>query len=122
MERTEIVSLETLNGGAVVERFNIALQEVLDNIIDPNTVATKERSIVLKITLKPDEDRELCAVKITSEAKLAPIAPLGTHFFIGMKGGKGVACERSIRQSDMFAEVPLPKNVTPIDKAKEASK
>lgn len=116
MQKTEIVSLESLSGGAVVERFQLALQEVLDNIIDPNTEAKKARSITLKFTVKPDEDREVCTVTIGSETKLAPIAQLNTHIFVGMKDGKGVACERSARQSDMFAETPLPANVTPIKK------
>jgi hypothetical protein len=121
-KKTEIVSLESLSGGAVVERFGLALQDVLDNIIDPNTEPKKTRSITLKFTVKPDESREFCTVEIGSETKLAPISPLSTHFFIGMKNGSGVACERSTRQADMFAEKPLPENVTPINSAKEAVK
>jgi hypothetical protein len=116
MEKVEIVSLESLSGGAIVERFSLALQEVLDNIIDPNTDAKKTRAISLKFTVKPDESREFCTVEIGSEVKLAPISPLSTQFFIGMKDGKGVACERSTRQADMFEKTPLPANVTPIKK------
>lgn len=111
---SELVSLESLSGGAVIERFGIALQAVLDNIIDPNTEPKKTRSINMKFTVKPDESREFCTVEISSETKLAPIAPLSTQFFIGMKNGSGVACERSTRQAAMFKETPLPANVTPI--------
>ena len=111
---SEIVSLESLSGGAVIERFSIAMQSVLDNIIDPNTEPTKTRTINMKFTVKPDESREFCNVAISSETKLAPIAPLNTQFFIGMKNGSGVACERSVKQADMFKESPLPANVTPI--------
>lgn len=121
MEKTEIVTLESLSGGAVGERFNIALSEVLDNIIDPNTSATEERAITLKFKIKPDEEREVCSIKISSEVKLAPISPLKTIIFVGKQNGKGVACERSARQADMFAETPLPANVTPITEAKEAT-
>ena len=113
---SEIVSLESLHGGAVSERFAIALQSVLDNVIDPNTEPQKARTINIKFTVKPDESREFCNVAISSETKLAPITPLNTQFFIGMKNGSGVACERSVRQADMFKESPLPANVTPINK------
>lgn len=113
-QKTEIVSLASISGGAVVERFDLALQEVLNNIIDPNTDAKKARTITLKFTVKPDEDREVCTVGISSETKLAPISQLNTHIFVGMDKGKGVACERSTRQADMFAKTPLPNNVEPI--------
>lgn len=115
---TEIVSLESISGGAAVERFGLLLQDVLNNIIDPNTDAKKTRSINLKFSVKPDETREFCSVEISSEAKLAPISPIKTQLFIGRdtRSGSGVACERSTRQADMFTPTPLPENVTPITK------
>ncbi len=120
MNKTEIVSLETLRDGAVSERFNIALQEVLDNILDPNTEPEKARTITLKFSIKPNKDRDFCAVSISSDVKLAPISSLGTEFFIGKQDGKLVACERSLRQTNLLADTPLPDNVTPI-KPKEAA-
>ncbi|MDD5006340.1 MAG: replication terminator protein [Candidatus Omnitrophica bacterium] len=120
MNKTEIVSLETLKEGAVSERFNIALQEVLDNILDPNTEPVKARSINLKFSFKPNQDRDFCAVSISSDVKLAPISSLGTEFFIGKQDGKLVACERSLRQTNLLADTPLPDNVKPI-KPKEAA-
>ncbi len=116
MNKTEIVSLETVKNGAVGERFDIALQSVLDNILDPNTEPDKTRSITLKFSIKPNKDRDFCAVSISSDVKLAPISPLGAEFFIGKKNGKTVACERSIQQADLLADTPLPANVTPIKK------
>jgi len=121
VNKTEIVSLETLRGGAVSERFDIALQNVLDNILDPNTEPEKTRSITLKFSIKPNKDRDFCAVSISSDVKLAPISSLGTEFFIGKQNGKLVACERSLRQTDMLAETPLPDNVTPLPTKKEAA-
>jgi len=116
MGREEIVTLETLEGGAVLERFNLALQEVLDNINNPNTEWNVAREIKLKFTIKPNESREVCTVKISSDNKLAPISALNTHMFIGKQGDKMVACVRSTRQADMFTEKPLPDNVTPLPK------
>lgn len=119
MPREEIVDLQTLEGGAVMERFNIALQEVLKNINDPNTEPIKARSITLKFTIKPDENREVCTVNISSDVKLAPVSPLNTHMFVGKKGNELVACVRSTRQGDLLAETPLPKGVVPINEARK---
>ena len=38
----EKVSLATVGGGAAIERFDIALQQVINNILDVNTDARKE--------------------------------------------------------------------------------
>lgn len=120
MNKTEIVSLETVRGGAVSERFSIALKEVLDNILDPNTEPDKTRAITLKFSIKPNKDRDFCAVSISSDVKLAPISSLGTEFFIGKQNGQLVACERSLSQGNLLTDTPLPDNVTPI-KPKEAA-
>lgn len=91
---TNDVSLDRVGGGAAVERFQGALQDIIDNIIDPNTEATKERSITIKLTFKPDENREFSSAKIHVEKKLAPITPVTTQIFIGRdKDGHGVASE-----------------------------
>jgi hypothetical protein len=41
------LSLETLGQGAAVERFNLALQDVLNNIQDVNTSAKVKGAITL---------------------------------------------------------------------------
>lgn len=88
------VSISTLAAGAVEERFNDGLQEVLTNIIDPNTDWKKKRKIVMTITLLPNEERNLsfvdCDVKITT----APQKTVRTALYIDEDGrGKAVAAE-----------------------------
>lgn len=104
----ETVSLDSLAGGAAEERFRLALQDVLNNIMDVNTDAKKERKIILTISIKPDDERSFSALQISVEKKLAPIIPVKTKLYLG-KDSKGlaVACEFDPGQTQMFPP-PLP--------------
>lgn len=99
----EKVSLATVGGGAGIERFDHALQQVVNNILDVNTDARKERSVTLKITFKPTESREMGAVSIDVNPKLAPVSAFKTQVFLGTDAtGKGMACEMDINQMNLF--------------------
>jgi len=91
------VSLDNLAGGAVVERFNDALAEVLTNILDPNTTLAK-RAISLKVEIKPDENRDFGAIDITCKTTLAPSTPLKTKIYIGRDKTGPVATEYNPQQ------------------------
>jgi hypothetical protein len=120
VEEEKGISLDTLNQGAAVERFNLALQEVLDNIQDPNTNPKAARAVTLKCTFKPDEDRGLANIIVDVVPKLAPIAPFGVRVFMGRdKNGKGYASEEYPMQPSLpGTEKPAP-NVYKLEK-KEA--
>lgn len=91
------LSLDTLAGGAAVEKFNAELERVLQNITDINTTEG-ERSITLKAKIKPDADRSICRVQIQVTSTLAPEAPFGTQMFLGREGGRTVAFEHDPQQ------------------------
>lgn len=115
------VTLDNLGKGAAAELFNVELQKVLDNILDENTKATAVREVILKVTIKPDEERDTGDVKIQATSKLAPIAPFDTNFLIGKQKGKAVATEYNPRaqQQKLFKE-ETPDNVLPIAKEGQA--
>lgn len=55
----EKLTLATICGGEVQRKVDRALEQVARNILDPNVVPDKKRTVTLKITLKPsDEDPE----------------------------------------------------------------
>lgn len=90
------VKLNTLAGGAVEERFNMALEEVLNNILDPNTDPGKARRIQLNVTLKPHEDRSFSVVEFGVKTTLQPPKPVKTGLIIDTDGkGRAVAAEYS---------------------------
>ena len=97
------VTLGNLGDGAAIEKFNDELQKVLDNIIDPNTKADMVREIVLKVRLKPDENRNVAAISIVCGCKLAPDSEFITSCMIGKVGNTGLAREMKTQQS-LFVE------------------
>ena len=72
----EKLSLANISQGAAIERFDLALGEILDNIQDPNTDPEAVREINLKVKIKPNELREMAAIVIEVVPKPAPMTPV----------------------------------------------
>ena len=87
------LTAETLCGGAMIEALEIEIQKILDNIADPNTEAKKAREVILKIQVKPNEQRNMADVVVKTEAKLAPSAPIETSIIVERKGNKVLGAE-----------------------------
>ena len=113
--KDEPITLTNLGGGAAVEKFDEELQRVLDNIVDPNTQAESVRSITLKVTIKPDNTRQVGTVLISSVAKLAPDKEYETTCALGAVNGKGVA--RELREQGSLFDLDGADNVVGIDQA-----
>lgn len=113
------VTLETVGGGAAGDLFAKHLPEILANIQDPNTDATKPRSITISITLSPRPDRESAMVVIKAAAKLAPVIPAAGTIHIGQRGGKLVAVTQDLRQGSLFPDGAPDPSVLPIDRSAE---
>lgn len=90
------VDLNKLAGGALLERIDIELQRMAENIADPNTKATAVRELTVKIALKPDEGREVAISELTVKSKLAPAAGIPAKFIIDQdNNGRAVIAELS---------------------------
>lgn len=59
--------------GAITKRFNDELTRLWDNVYDMRAPATKARTITLKVTIKPNANRDAAA--ILYDIKSAPAAP-----------------------------------------------
>lgn len=98
------VSLNTLCGGGVVERFDDELRNVIKNIKDPNT-SDKVREITLKVKIKVNDARDYCAVVADISSKTLPPKPITTSMFIGIDPKDGpVAYEHKLVQMEMYAQ------------------
>ena len=82
MARTTI-SLDGFAGGALLERFRLAMVQIGRNIMDPNTDPEKSRTITIKITLKPDKSRRSIKTSIATNISLAPPVADETTLLIG---------------------------------------
>jgi hypothetical protein len=82
--------------------FNEELRKVLLNIEDENTVANQERSITIKIAIKPDKTRRAGEVKLQAFSTLAKVKPGESFvFFDRDEGGKF-----SVYEDDPGPELP----------------
>ncbi|KHO32668.1 replication terminator protein, partial [Clostridium tetani] len=68
--------------GALAERMDQALKEVLENIADPNTDYKTKRKLTLEMKFVTGEDRELTEVEIIAKTKLAPKSSVSTKIII----------------------------------------
>ncbi len=110
MDGQERFTLCEIGRGAAVERFDLELQKVLDNIQDPNTDPKKARSVVLTFTITPDEDRGVGKYAIDAQAKLAPIKAHPGRVFLGRdQDGHGVASEEHPNQTEMDTIINPPR-------------
>ena len=103
MQEIKNVTIETMSDGAAIERANLELDRVLKNILDKNTDPTAAREVILKIRLKPRNDRAAAEVSIQALSKLAPVMGHNTEVYIGTDiSGKPEVSE--IFQGDLFPE------------------
>ena len=99
----DAVTLETLGLGASIEKFEDAFKKVLENILDPNTHATVAREVVLRVKIKPSEERTDATVLIDCQAKLASLKAFPTRIFIGKSlNGQPEAHEVNANQYVLF--------------------
>lgn len=101
MQNDELIKVETLKGGAIIESVNEAIQKCLDNIIDPNSEPEGKRVVTLKIALKPTIDRATMEILTNVKADLAPDIAITTMAYVGKKDGKGFAAEVRPRQREI---------------------
>jgi hypothetical protein len=71
----------------IEELFNAELQKVKNNISDLTTSATTKREIILKISFKPDKEREKIETDVSVSSKLCPIEPFKTNLYRNNKNG-----------------------------------
>lgn len=90
-----IINLNTFANGSLAEQMNNELQNIIDNIDDPNTNPTTARKLTVEIVIKPNQRRNGANVQINTKSKLAPIIPTETTIIIDrdIKSGRVMAAE-----------------------------
>ena len=88
------VNLETFAGGALQEKFDAAMEQVLANMLDPNTPWKNKREITVKVTFEQNEDRDDTTVDVSVVPKLAAAKSIGTRMAIG----------KNIKTGELYAE------------------
>ena len=108
-DEPEKLSLINLKDGAAVEKFDRAIDQVMDNISDINTTL-KDREIKLIVKFKPAKDRSYVAYSIFCDPKLQSQEPETAMALIKLDGkGRSFAVGHKTKQQ----EIPF-GNVTSI--------
>jgi len=106
------LTVESLAGGGAVERLHNAIQEALDNILDPNTPTKKARTVKLILKITPNKTRDRGDMMVETSTVLCPPAPLEASIIIDRdRKGKAVASEL------MEGEIPGQMSLPDIDPA-----
>lgn len=107
-----IKSLSDLMDGGVEELFNNVLNQVWENVFDPNTDAKKPREVNLKIKIVPNERRDSCDFRVSVVPKLAPKVDLSQTVMLNIGAdGSIVATERT---NQLPGQIDIDGNETPI--------
>lgn len=77
-----IKSILEMARGAIMERVDIEMPKVIENIMDPNTKPTKARELTVTLVLTPDDSRQMVALDSTIKTKLQPYNPIRTNLYI----------------------------------------
>ena len=107
-ENLEKLTLSNLGDGVAEEQFQFELKKVLENILDINTDYKKPRTITMKITIRPTEDRDSASVFVETKSTVSPISPYATAIFLGREGNQAVCIEhKKPVQLGLFDEQPM---------------
>lgn len=94
MKKNINVNLSDMANGAVQVKLNRAMEQVVKNILDPNTDATKKRRITLNLTITPAETRDSFALATQVKTTLVPEMEVPATVLVGKSSdGKLVANE-----------------------------
>lgn len=66
------VNLTDLAGGAIQEKLDHVMEDVMENILNPNTDAKKKRKVSITLTLSPNETRNAVTLDAQVKSVLVP--------------------------------------------------
>lgn len=102
------MDLSKLAGGAVAERVDLVWQELLHNVMDPNTDPKKPRKLTIELTFTPGQQRDMGNVTTVVKAKLEPATGIESTIMMGMNSS-GEIESAEYHQTQLF-EDEVPKN------------
>lgn len=109
-------TLDTLASGAAGELFAAELAKVAEDILDHNSEPKATRTITLKVTIKPGDERSAAGVHVTCSSKLAPRRGAGTTIFLGRRvGGKPIVTQFDQKQMQLGFDQSTKPTLQPVE-------
>ncbi len=75
-----MVDLQNIKNGALMSRVNRNIDEIINNIMDPNTDPTKARTVTITLKFKSNMDRDEINCEMQSKATLQALNSVKTIF------------------------------------------
>lgn len=119
----EVKSVLDFGGGAIFERINHELKEIIENIRSADT-DDKPRTLTVKMSIKPLNNRTQLAINTTVNKTLRPTNPVDTQVFMQEVAGRLQAFENDglmDGQMDIFGKVHETKFIDLSDKTQEVN-
>lgn len=113
LEDYDKLTLATIGGGALEEKFQHELDRVLKNIADPNA-ADGKREIVLKVVFCPNAKSSTAELVISAASKIQADMPFDSMVYLGREGAQHVAWEHNPEQFSLPMAEPLSEVKTTI--------
>lgn len=83
MKQSDInLKLSELGEGSLQQRFDAAMDKVIENIQDRNTDETKKRSVLIQLDFTSDEYREIADIEMQVKEKLVPQSATKTRMLM----------------------------------------
>jgi hypothetical protein len=80
--KMEAKSVLEMVQGAILERADYEMKNILENILDVNTKADKKRTLTITIDIIPDSERRNLRMLCTAKSKLEPTNPVATSLYV----------------------------------------
>lgn len=104
------VTMQTVMG-ALEDKFNAALGRVLKDIADPAKAAEAPRELVIRLKLKPDDQRSSVIMESDIDAKLARSKPTKSFMLVSLGEEGPVAKVSNARQLTLQEQLESATNL-----------
>lgn len=92
METLNKKSILEMGHGSFMEIADYGMAKLLDDIMDPNTQATSQRTLTITLKLTPNEQRSKVAVECTHKLGFGKMLPLETTLHAVADRSTGELC------------------------------
>lgn len=108
MNQVKNINILEVAKGAVQEKIDSRMREIMENLQDPNCDYKASRTLTIKLTFKNrDDTRFQVDVTAQAEAKLAPVRPISTMLYSELRDGEVVCAEASNPREQIPGQVAI---------------
>ena len=102
MSKQNVIALEELKDGRIMDEIQNAARQVIADIKDENKEAGKRRALIIRIDFDPTEDRKGSNIAVSVKTTLAGARKIGTMLWFEQKGKEIIAHDEDPAQQKLL--------------------